>query len=116
MRPSVQYKEKNDFVPDQVRTLSQVGTSSHMAYAMRNCATSSNMAQKVLTWSNSQLTSRCSFHVPCLFFVLYMYSRIRFRYQRCDIYVNLHMIYKYMLRMAVLDRICGWFYYVFYKR
>ena len=42
------------------------------------------MAQKVLTWSNSQLNSQCSFHVPCLFF--------EFRSEfasgtRCDIYV-----------------------------
>ena len=65
-------------VPDQVRTLSQVGTSFYMAYAdqvrtLSQVGTSSNMAQKVLTWSNGQLNSRCSFHVPCLFFVLYIY-------------------------------------------
>ena len=41
--------------------------------------------------------------------------RIRFRHQRCDICVDLHMIYNYMLRMAVLDRFRGWFYYVFYE-
>ena len=28
------------------------------------------MAQKVLTWSSSQLNNgQCNFHVPCLFFV-----------------------------------------------
>ena len=73
------------------------------------------MAQKVLTWSNSQLNnSRCNFHVPCLFFVLYMYSvRIHFGCERCDnTCVGLYMIYNYMLRMALLDRIRGWFYYV----
>ena len=42
--------------------------------------------------------------------------RIRFRYQRFDICVDLHMIYNDMLRMAVLDRFRGWFYYVFYER
>ena len=80
------------------------------------------MAQKVLTWSNSQLNnSRCNcftFHayVPCLFFVLYMYSvRIHFRCERCGICVDLYMIYNYMLRMALLDRINGWFYYVFVR-
>ena len=74
------------------------------------------MAQRVLTWSNSQLNnSPCNFHVPCcLFFVLYMYSvRIHFRCERCGICVDLYMIYNYMLRMALLDRIRGWFYYVF---
>ena len=33
-------------VPDQVRTMSHIGTSSYIAYP--------NMAQKVPTWSNSQ--------------------------------------------------------------
>ena len=67
------------------------------------------MAQKVLTWSNSQLNnSRCNFHVPCLrssgyvpcsFFVLYMYSvKIHFRCERFAICVDLCMIY--MLRIA----------------
>ena len=53
-----------NIVPDQVRTLSQchVGTDGR----------SSNIAQKVLTWSNSLLNSQCSFLVPCLFFVLHM--------------------------------------------
>ena len=56
-------------------------------------------------------------YVPCLFFVLYMYSvRIHFRCEKCDICVDLYMIYNNMLRMALLDRIRGWFYYVFYKR
>ena len=40
--------------------------------------------------------------------------RIRFRYQRCDNYVDLHIIYIiYMLRMTIGDSIRGWFYYVF---
>ena len=66
------------------------------------------MARKVVTWSNSQLNnSRCNFHFPCCTRIR---VRIRFRYQRCDICVDLHMIYNYMLRMAVLDRIRGWFY------
>ena len=30
-----------------------------------------------------------------------------------DICVNSHMIHDYMLRMVVLDRIRGWFYYAF---
>ena len=46
-------------VPDQIGTLSQVGTN----------ARSFNLAQKVLTWS-----SRCNFTFHVLFFVLYMYS------------------------------------------
>ena len=29
--------------------------------------------------------------------------------------VDLHMIYNYMLRMAILHRIRGWFYYVFIR-
>ena len=68
------------------------------------------MAQKVLTWSNSQLNNRrYNFHVPCLrsssyvpcFFVLYMYSvKIHFRCERCGICVDLCMIYNYMLRIA----------------
>ena len=41
--------------------------------------------------------------------------RIRFRYQRCDICVDLHMSYNYMSRRAVIDRIRGWFYYVFMR-
>ena len=87
-----------------------------------NNARSSNMAQKGLTWSNSQLNnSRCNFHVPCPEFHVYFSSftcirvRIRFRYKRCDICVDLHMIYNYMLRIAVLGRIRGWFYYVFIR-
>ena len=76
------------------------------------------MAQKVLTWSNSQLNNcRCNFHVPCLFFVLYMYSvRIHFSCERCDICVDLYMIYNYMLRMALLDRIRRLVLLCFYKR
>ena len=55
-------------------------------------------------------------YVPCLFFVLYMYSgRIHFRCERCDIFVDLYMIYNYVLRMALLDRIHGWFCYVFIR-
>ena len=47
----------NVCVHEQVRTLSQVGTSSYMAYAMHagTDARSSCMARKVLTWSNSQI-------------------------------------------------------------
>ena len=70
------------------------------------------MAQKVLTWSNSQLNnSLCKFHVPCLrspdyvpclLLVLYMYSvKIHFRCERCGICVDLYMIYNYMLRIAL---------------
>ena len=76
------------------------------------------MAQKGLTWSNSQLNNgRCNFHVPRLFFssCTCIRVRIRFRNKRCDICVDLHMSYNYMLRMAVLDRICGWFYFVFIR-
>ena len=61
------------------------------------------MAQKVLIWSNSQI--KLAYAKTCI------RVRIRFRYQRCDICVDLHVIY--MLRMAVLNRIRGWFYYVF---
>ena len=43
-------------VPDKVRTLSQVGACSYKAYAMQEL-TQGEMAQKVLTWSNSL----CSF-------------------------------------------------------
>ena len=46
-------------------------------------------------------------------FVLYMYS-VRIL-ERCDICVDLYMIYNYMLRIALLDRIRGWFYYVFIR-
>ena len=47
-------------VPDQIGTLSQVGTN----------AKSFNMAQKVLTWSNSQLNnSRCNFTFHVLLFI-----------------------------------------------
>ena len=42
-------------VPDQVRTLSQVGTTSHMICYVGTEARSSNMAQKVLTLSNSEI-------------------------------------------------------------
>ena len=68
------------------------------------------MAKKVLTWFNSQI---CGFQVSCLLVHLgtSIRVRIRFRYQRCDICVDLHVIY--MLTMAVLNRIHGWFYYVF---
>ena len=71
------------------------------------------MAQKVLTWSNSQINSLCSFQVSCLLIHLgtCIRVRIRVRYQRCDICVDLHVIY--MLRKAVLDRIRRCFYYVF---
>ena len=57
--------------------------------------------------------SLCSFQVSCLLIHLgtCIQVRIRFRYQRCDIRVDLLVIY--MLRMSVLDRIRGWFYYAF---
>ena len=76
------------------------------------------MAQEVLTWSNSQLNnSRCNFHFLCLFFVLYMYSsqnslQVSKMWHLCWFTYDLHMIYNNMLRMAVLDRIRGWLYYV----
>ena len=55
-------------------------------------------------------------YVPCLFFILCMYSvRNHFRCERCDICVDLYMIYNYLSRMALLDRIRGWFYYVFIR-
>ena len=41
--------------------------------------------------------------------------RIHIRCERRDICVDLYMIYNYMLRMALLDRIRGWFYYVFIR-
>ena len=66
------------------------------------------MAQKVLTWSNSLR----GFQVSCLLIHVgtCIRVRIRFRYQGYDICVDLHVIY--MLRIAFLDRIRGWFYYV----
>ena len=65
------------------------------------------MARKVLTWSNSQLNnSRCNFHFPCSTRIR---VRIRSRYQRCDICVDLHMIYNYMFRMAELIEFAGGF-------
>ena len=64
------------------------------------------MAREVLTWSNSQLNnSRCNFNVPCLC------SMFIFVCKRCDVC----MTYNYMLRVALLDRIRGWFYYVFIR-
>ena len=63
------------------------------------------MAQKVLTWSNSQINS---FQVSCL--LVHLEARIRvFRYQRCDICVDLHVTY--VLKMAVLNIIRGWFFF-----
>ena len=45
-----------------------------------------------------------------------MYSvRIHFKCERCALFVDLYMIYNYVLRMALLDRIRGWFYYVFIR-
>ena len=64
------------------------------------------MDQKVLTWSNSQLNSRCSFHVPCLFFVLYMYSSQN-SLQVSKTFVLIYMVYNYMLRMAFLIEFAG---------
>ena len=88
-------------VPDQVRTLSQVGTGSYMAYAMWK------LAQGVPIWLKKFLlgpvvkekSGLCSFTFinsssACI------RVRIRFRCQRCDNCVDLHMIY--VLRMAVL--------------
>ena len=76
------------------------------------------MAQKILTWSNSQLNnSRCNFHFRVYFSCCASIRvRISFGYQRRNICVDFHMIYNYMLRMAVLDRIRGWYYYVFVPR
>ena len=55
-----------------------------------------------------KLNSLCSFQVSCLLILgTYFRVRIRFRYQTCDICVDLHVIY--MLRMTVLNRIRGWF-------
>ena len=39
-----------------------------MAYDIGTNVTSSNMAQKVLSWSTSQLNNWCSFHVPMFIF------------------------------------------------
>ena len=66
------------------------------------------MAPKVLTSS----IVICSFHVSRLLIHLCtcIPVSIRFRYQRSDICADSHMIY--ILRMAVLNRIRGWFYYV----
>ena len=50
-----------------------------------------------------------------IFRLVHVLEPIHFRYQRCDICVDLHMLYNYMLRMAVLDRVRGWFYYVFIR-
>ena len=60
------------------------------------------MAQKVLTWSNSQLNSMQFSRSMSEFTSV----RIHFRCERC---VDLYMIYNYMLRMALLDGIRGWF-------
>ena len=71
------------------------------------------LTQGVLIWLKKFLLGLVV-HVYVPFFVPYMYSvRIHFRSERCDICVDLYMIYNYMLRMALLDRIRGWFYYVF---
>ena len=81
------------------------------------------MALKVFTWSNSRQLNPIilpGIIVDAIFtFHVYFSSctcirvRILFRYKRCDICVDLHMISdNYMLRMAVLHRIRGWFYYV----
>ena len=66
------------------------------------------MAQKVLTWSNSQSIqfSRTMFTFLGLrsmfFFVLYMYSvKVHFRCGRCGVCVDLYMICNYMLRIAL---------------
>ena len=71
------------------------------------------MAKNFLLGPIVKLHSLCSFQVSC--FLIHLGTcigvRIRFKYQRCDICVGLHVIY--MLRMAVLNRIRGWFYYVF---
>ena len=88
-------------VPDQIGTLSQVGTN----------ARSFNLAQKVLTWSNwITVDAILRFMFYCLFFALYMYSvRIYFSCERCDICVDFYMIYNYMLRMAFLIEFAGGF-------
>ena len=45
-----------------------------------------------------------------------MYSvKIHLRCERCGIFADLYMIYNYLLRIALLDRIRGWFYYVFIR-
>ena len=74
-------------------------------------ARSFNPAQKVLTWSNLIIVDAIlRFMFYCLFFVLYMYLvRIYFRCERCDICVDLYMIYNYMLRMAFLIEFAGGF-------
>ena len=100
-------------VPYQVRTLSQVGTSSYMAYALQELTQGVPIRlKKFLLGPIVKLNSLCSFQGSCLLINLgtCIRVRIRFRYQRCDICVDLHMIY--MLRMAVLNRTGGWFYYV----
>ena len=103
-------------VPDQVRTLSQVGTSSYMAYAMWE------LTQGVPIWLKKFLLGtivNCIVHAVFTFHIYFssctcIRVRIRFRYQRCDVCVDLHMIYNYVLRMTVLERIRRWFYCVFF--
>ena len=81
----------NNNVLDQVRTLSQVGISSSMAYAMEE------LTQRVPIWLKKfllgPLNNRCSFHVPCLFFFRLVHHIFESEFARCDIYVYLHMIY-----------------------
>ena len=57
------------------------------------------MAQKVLTWSN---INWIIVHIIFTFHVYFSsctctHVRIRFRYKRCDICVDLHMIYNYIV-------------------
>ena len=93
--------ERSINAEDQVRTLSQVGTGSY-SYHIGICyvgtnARSSNMSnsQRIayVVFTFVSINSSCS----CI--------RVRIRHQRCDIYIDLHI----MLRVAVLNRIHGRF-------
>ena len=109
MASSARFFMKRSIVPDQVRTLSQV--LNLFFFGMKE------LTQGVPIWLKKFLLGPIvvdaifTFHVyvPCLFFVLQMYS-VRID-ERCGICVDLYMIYNYVLRIALLDRIRGWFYY-----
>ena len=85
-RPRLHVEEN---VPDQVRTLSQVGTSSHMAYG--GGGGGGGLTQGVPIWLKKfllgpivKLNSLCSFQVSSLLIHLgtCIRVRIRFKYQR----------------------------------
>ena len=96
-------------VPDQVGTLSKVGTSSYMAYAMQE------LTQGVPIWLKKFLLgpigNESSMQFSHLMFInsfcTCILVRVLFSYQKCDICGDLHMIN--LLRMAVLNIIRRWF-------